>query len=61
MVKHGRTMCEIAHHVIFVMLMVKLTLFWLLSLLAFGVCCMNNLKGHQLCWSCVINVQEVNI
>jgi hypothetical protein len=50
MVKHARTMCEIAHHVIFVMLMAKLTPFWLLSLLAFGICCMNNLEGHQVCW-----------
>jgi hypothetical protein len=46
MVKHGRTMCEIVHHVIFVMLMVKLTPFWLLYLLAFGICCRNNLEGH---------------
>jgi hypothetical protein len=46
MVKHGRAMCKIVHHVIFVMLMAKLTPFWLLSLLAFGVCCMYNLKGH---------------
>jgi hypothetical protein len=39
MVKHERTMCRIAHFVIFLMWMAKLTFFQLLSMLAFDVCC----------------------
>jgi hypothetical protein len=60
MVKHGKTMCKIVHHVTFLMWMEKLTYFLLLSLLAFDVCCANNFQRQQLCW-CVIGVQKVDI
>jgi len=52
MIKHGRTICGIVHHVIFLMQMAKLTHPWLLSMLAFNVCCANNVKGQLVCdWS----------
>jgi hypothetical protein len=43
MVKDRKTMCEIAHYVIFLMWMAKSTPIWLLSLPIFDVCYVDNL------------------
>jgi len=57
MVKHGRTMCVILCHVIFLMWMVKLMHPWLLYMLFYGVCCVGNPHELPLCYF-VIGVQE---
>jgi hypothetical protein len=41
--QHGRSMCIIVYCVIFVMWMAKLANLWLLFLVAYGVCCANNI------------------
>jgi hypothetical protein len=46
MVRHGKTMCVIVHHIIFPMWMTKLTHPWPLYLLVYGVCCVGS--PHEL-------------
>jgi hypothetical protein len=57
MVRHGRTMCVIMHHVIFPMWMARLTHPWLLYLLVYGVCCVGGRQKLPLRWF-VTDVQE---
>jgi hypothetical protein len=57
MVKHGKTMCVIVRHVIFLMWMARLTDLWPLYLLVYGVCCMGNPYKLLVCWF-VTNVQK---
>jgi hypothetical protein len=57
MVRHGRTMCIIMHHVIFPMWMAKLTHLWPLYLLVYNVCCVGSPQELPLCWF-VTSVQK---
>jgi hypothetical protein len=57
MVKHGRTMCIIAHHAIFPMWMARLTHLWLLYLLVYDVWCVGSWQELPLCWF-MTGVQE---
>jgi len=57
MVKHGRTMCIIVHHVIFLMWMAKLTHLWLLYMFIYNVCCVGSPQELPQCWF-VFGVQE---
>jgi hypothetical protein len=57
MVKHGKTMCLILCHVIFLMWMAKLTHLGPLYMLVYGVCCVGSPHELTLRWF-VISVQE---
>jgi hypothetical protein len=57
MVRHGKTMCVIMHHVVFPMWMAILTHPWSLYMLVYNICCVSGPHELPLCWF-VISVQE---